>query len=53
MNGNGNGGRGGPYHPCRLGGRRRGSPGNEDDTYMEANLLKTQTFDDGSWAATS
>ena len=27
-----------------------GRLGNEDDTYMEANLLKTQTFDDGSWA---
>ncbi len=25
------------HHPGRLGGRRRGSPGNEDDTYMEAN----------------
>lgn len=51
VNGNGNGGRGGPYiTPAGSVGGAVGRLGNEDDTYMEANLLKTQTFDDGSWA---
>ena len=50
VNGNGNGGRGGPYitRPARWAGPW--SAWQRDDTYMEANLLKTQTFDDGSWA---
>ncbi|MBW3795186.1 porin [Aeromonas hydrophila] len=51
VNGNGNGGRGGPYiTPAGSVGGAVGRLGNEDDTYMEANLLKTQTFADGSWA---
>ena len=51
VNSNGNGGRGGPYvTPAGSVGGAVGRLGNEDDTYMEANLLKTQTFDDGSWA---
>ncbi|MFM5462884.1 carbohydrate porin [Aeromonas simiae] len=51
VNGNGNGGRGGPYvTPAGSVGGAVGRLGNEDDTYMEANLLKTQTFEDGSWA---
>lgn len=51
VNSNGNGGRGGPYiTPAGSVGGAVGRLGNEDDTYMEANLLKTQTFEDGSWA---
>ncbi|MGL5538151.1 MAG: carbohydrate porin, partial [Aeromonas veronii] len=47
-NSNGNGGRGGPYiTPAGSVGGAVGRLGNEDDTYMEANLLKTQTFEDG------
>ncbi|HHQ4695655.1 TPA: carbohydrate porin [Aeromonas veronii] len=51
VNSNGNGGRGGSYiTPAGSVGGAVGRLGNEDDTYMEANLLKTQTFEDGSWA---
>ncbi|SIR41190.1 sucrose porin [Aeromonas sp. RU39B] len=51
VSGKGSGGKGGAYStPAGSVGSPVGRLGNEDDTYMEANLLKTQTFDDGSFA---